>query len=227
MNNFKNIIWGIILIIIGIILGGNSLGLFNIEIFFDGWWTLFIIIPSFIGLITDDDKTGNAVWMVIGLLLLAGANDIINFDVIWKLIVPVIIVIFGLSLIFKDTFNSNVSKSIKKLNSKINKDDGVNATFSSQNIKLDEEEFKGTNLNAIFGGIKLDLRNAIIKDDIVINACSVFGGIDILVPDGYKIKIKSNSLFGGVSNNKRNKNTEKAKTIFIDASCLFGGVTIK
>ena len=184
-------------------------------------------MPSFVGLITDDDKTGNAVWMVIGLLLLAGANDIINFDLIWKMIVPIIIVIVGLSLIFKDTFNSSVSKSIKKLNSKINKDEGINATFSNQNIKLDDEEFKGTNLNAIFGGIKLDLRNATIKDDVVINACSVFGGIDILVPDGYKVKIKSSSLFGGVSNNKRSKTTEKSKTIFIDANCLFGGVTIK
>lgn len=165
--------------------------------------------------------------MVIGLLLLAGANDIINFDLIWKMIVPIIIVIVGLSLIFKDTFNSSVSKSIKKLNSKINKDEGINATFSNQNIKLDDEEFKGTNLNAIFGGIKLDLRNATIKDDVVINACSVFGGIDILVPDGYKVKVKSSSLFGGVSNNKRSKTTEKSKTIFIDANCLFGGVTIK
>ena len=106
MKNFKNILWGVILIIIGIILGGNSLGLFDIDIFFDGWWALFIIIPSFVGLITDDDKTGNAVWMVIGLLLLAGANDIINFDLIWKMIVPIIIVIVGLSLIFKVTFNS-------------------------------------------------------------------------------------------------------------------------
>ena len=143
------------------------------------------------------------------------------------MIVPIIIVIVGLSLIFKDTFNSSVSKSIKKLNSKINKDEGINATFSNQNIKLDDEEFKGTNLNAIFGGIKLDLRNATIKDDVVINACSVFGGIDILVPDGYKVKVKSNSLFGGVSNNKRSKTTEKSKTIFIEANCLFGGVTIK
>ena len=65
------------------------------------------------------------------------------------------------------------------------------------------------------------------EDDVVINACSVFGGIDILVPDGYKVKVKSNSLFGGVSNNKRSKTTEKSKTIFIDANCLFGGVTIK
>ena len=227
MKNFKNILWGVILIIIGIILGGNSLGLFDIDIFFDGWWALFIIIPSFVGLITDDDKTGNAVWMVIGLLLLAGANDIINFDLIWKMIVPIIIVIVGLSLIFKDTFNSSVSKTIKKLNSKINKDEGINATFSNQNIKLDDEEFKGTNLNAIFGGIKLDLRNATIKDDVVINCSCVFGGIDILVPKDVKVVISSTSIFGGAENKTKNIDKEKKPIIYINATCIFGGLEVK
>ena len=50
MNNFKNIIWGIVLVIIGIIFGLNALEITNINIFFSGWWTLFIIVPSFIDL---------------------------------------------------------------------------------------------------------------------------------------------------------------------------------
>lgn len=39
---------GIVLIILGPIVGGNTLGITNINIFFDGWWTLFIIVPCFI-----------------------------------------------------------------------------------------------------------------------------------------------------------------------------------
>ena len=46
----SRILWGICFIIIGIIIGTNSFGLTNINIFFDGWWTLFIIVPCFIGL---------------------------------------------------------------------------------------------------------------------------------------------------------------------------------
>lgn len=227
MKNVKNILWGLILIFIGIVLAGNAIGIFNINIFFNGWWTLFIIIPAFIGLISDDDKTGNLIWLIVGLVLLVGTNGIINFDLIWKLLLPIIIIIFGLSLIFKDKFNSEISKTIKKLNAKINSKEGINATFSSQRIKLDNEEFKGTNLNAVFGSIRLDLRKAKIDDDIVINASSIFAGIDILIPDGYNIKYKSNSMFGGVSNYKNSKINEKNKTIFIEAYCLFGGVNIK
>ena len=52
MNKARPIIWGIAIIALGIIFGGNALGFFDLNIFFDGWWTLFIIIPSLISLIT-------------------------------------------------------------------------------------------------------------------------------------------------------------------------------
>ena len=42
----------------------------------------------------------------------------------------------------------------------------------------------------MFGSIKCDLRNAIIEKDVVINASSTFGGIDIYVPENVKIKIR-------------------------------------
>ena len=46
MKNVKPIVWGIAIIALGVIFGGNALGLFELNVFFDGWWTLFIIIPS-------------------------------------------------------------------------------------------------------------------------------------------------------------------------------------
>ena len=51
MKQFRSIIWGIAIIALGVILGGNALGWFSIDIFFDGWWTLFIIVPSAIKLV--------------------------------------------------------------------------------------------------------------------------------------------------------------------------------
>lgn len=223
MKNFKNLIWGLILILFGIILALKSLGLLSINIFFKGWWTLFIIVPSFISLFTEKDKTGSVILVIIGLALLVGVNDIVSFDLIWKLLLPIIIIVFGLSLIFKEEVTKALTKTVKK----INDSEEIYATFSSQDIKIDNEEFRGLDLNAIFGGIKLDLRKAKIEDDVVINTCSIFGGIDILIPDGVKIKVKSNSLFGGVTNNKNGKNNDKSKIIYINSVCLFGGVEIK
>lgn len=227
MKRISDIMWGLILIIIGVILGGNALDIFNINLFFDGWWTLFIIVPTFIGLVTEKDKTGNIIGLIIGLLLLLSCRGLFDFKLIWKLIFPLIFVIIGLSLIFKNNINKEVSEKIKKLNENLSSNDGYTATFSGQNLNFDGEEFKGSNLNAIFGGIKLDLRKAIINEDIVINASSIFGGIDIYIPDNCKVKIKSNSIFGGVSNNKKCNVDDNSYTIYINASCMFGGVEIK
>ena len=226
MNNIKNILWGIILVIIGVIIGLNTMGITDIDIFFDGWWTLVIIVPCFIGLFTNKDKTGNIIGLLVGVILLLGMQNIIDFNLIWKLLLPSIIVIIGLSLIFKNTFNSKINNEIKKLNNKNTKDNEYCATFSGQRIDFPNEEFKGATLNSVFGSITCDLREAKIKEDVVINASSVFGGIDIIAPDDVNIKIKSNSIFGGVNNKKKN-NEDKKYTIYVNASCLFGGVDIK
>ena len=226
MNNIKNILWGIILVIIGVIIGLNTMGITDIDIFFDGWWTLVIIVPCFIGLFTNKDKKGNIIGLLVGVILLLGMQNIIDFNLIWKLLLPSIIVIIGLSLIFKNTFNSKINNEIKKLNNKNTKDNEYCATFSGQRIDFPNEEFKGATLNSVFGSITCDLREAKIKEDVVINASSVFGGIDIIVPDDVNIKIKSNSIFGGVNNKKKN-NEDKKYTIYVNASCLFGGVDIK
>ena len=227
MKNYKSIIWGTILIGIGIILGLNKLGITNINIFFSGWWTLFIIIPSLINLFTDKDKTGSLIGLLIGVLLLLSIRDAVDFTILIDLIIPIILVCIGLSLISKNIFDKKISKKIKELNNKNEKFASYCSTFSSQNVSSDKEEFTGGNLDAIFGGIKLDLKNATIKKDIVINTTAIFGGIDILVPDNVNVKIKSTSIFGGVSNKAKNETNSKSHTIYVNATCLFGGVDIK
>ena len=227
MKKFRNIIWGLVLIVLGLIFGGNALGITDINLFFDGWWTLFIIVPSFIGLFKENEKTGNVISLLIGIALLLACQDIIDFNIITKLWFPVILVCIGISIIFKDTIGSKVNDQIKKLNENKTNQGEYCATFSGQDLKFDDEKFTGADLTAVFGGIECDLRKAIIESDIVINASSIFGGIDILVPENVKVKVKSSSIFGGVSNKKKTSQNTETYTIYINATCLFGGVDIK
>ena len=227
MKKCGNVLWGIVLIVIGLIVGGNALGITNINIFFDGWWTLFIIIPCFIGIFKENEKTGNLIGLLIGVALLLACQDILDFDLIWKLAFPAILVAIGLSIIFKDALGGKVSSEIKKLNEKRNGENSYCATFAGQNVNFDGEKFTGADLTAVFGGVKCDLRNAIIDSDVVINASSTFGGIEIFVPSDVKIKIKSTPIFGGVENKANTKPTENSHTIYINSTAVFGGVEIK
>ena len=227
MKKTSNILWGTVLIIVGLVIGGNALGITNIDLFFDGWWTLFIIVPCFIGLFKEKEKTGHIIGLLIGIALLLSCQGLLDFNLIWKLLFPAVLVAVGVSLIFKDVIGGKVSEEIKKLNENKTGMNEYCATFSGQDLKFGGEVFNGADLTAVFGGIECDLRNAIIEKDIVINTSSIFGGIDIFVPENVKVKVKSTSIFGGVSDNKKHSENQDLHTIYINATCLFGGVDIK
>ncbi len=121
MKKVGNILWGLVLIVLGIIIGLNILGITNINLFFDGWWTLFIIVPCFIGLIKDKDKMGNLIGLVIGIVLLLCSIGILDFVITWKLLLPIGLIIIGLSLIFRNVFDKSISEKIKDLKENKNK----------------------------------------------------------------------------------------------------------
>lgn len=224
MKDKGNLLWGILLIVIGLIIGLNSLGMVNINLFFDGWWTLFIIIPSLIDIAKEPTKTENYIWLAVGVVLLLCAQGILSFEIVGKLLFPVILVGIGLSILLKDKIGAKVKEKIKILNQ-----DGLEeyyATFSGQEINPKGEEFKGASLNAIFGGIDLNLTEAQIQKDTLINVTAVFGGVDIIVPSNINVKVQSTSIFGGIDN-KVKKYNENLPTIYVKAFCLFGGADIK
>lgn len=227
MRKLGNTLWGIVLIIIGVILTLNALEITNINIFFNGWWTLLIIIPSAIELIAREDKFWSAIWLIIGIILLLACRDILDFELIWRLTIPVIIILIGINLIFKDKLDKRMEKKNKELKEKVEGLEEYCATFGEVKADFNNQEFKGASLTAVFGSTDLDLRKAIINEDKLIKTCAVFGGIEIMVPENVNIKVKSTPIFGATSNKTNRKYDEKLPTIYVNSFCMFGGVDIK
>ncbi len=224
MKKLTGVLWGIALIAIGIIFGLNALGVTTIDLFFDGWWTLFIIIPCFIGLFTERDKVGNFMGIVVGAVLLLACQDIISFDLLWKLLVPALIVAIGLNVICKALFKKSSKNENSIPRSKGGKMQFV--LFSGSDLDYSGQVFEGAKYTAIFGGIDVHLENAIIEHDVTIDATAVFGGIDLYLPDGVNVKVSSASVFGGVGNERKRQNTEGAFTVYVNGSGIFGGVDV-
>lgn len=220
MKSYKNVIWGLLFIVVAVLIFLNSFNIVRVNLLFDGWWTLFIIIPSFLGLFDGEEKGGSLIGLFVGILLLLFCQDVLDFDILLKLIVPCVLIVTGLTFIFKGRTKTKNVENVKAVG-------GTNysATFSGQNLDFSKEEFTGTKLDAVFGGIKCDLRDAIIKDDVLIEASAIFGGITILVPKDVNVIITSTSIFGGVDG--KSKKDKSGKTIYLNATCLFGGVDVK
>ena len=227
MNKTKRIIWGVVLVVIGALIGLNVLGIVDFDFFFEGWWTLFIIVPSVISLITEKNKTPGIIGTVVGTVLLLAFQDVIDKTMIWKLLLPVIIIIAGILLIFKDAFNRDLKTAKKQYANSPNRTGEHLALFSGQDLNFAGQIFYGADLSAVFGGINCDLRNAAISDNAVINVCSIFGGIDIILPDNVVVKKSSLSIFGGISDERPYKPNNGGPTVYITGNCIFGGVDIK
>ncbi len=226
MKKLSSILWGVVLIVIGVVIALNALEITDIDIFFDGWWTLLWIVPCTIGLFTEKDKTGNLIAIAVGVFLLLCCQGILDFDKVWKLAIPAIIIIIGLKMILGTLFNDKTAQVQKKLDENGRAQHAAFAAFTGNHVDFDGQGFYGAELNAVFGAIEYDLRNAIITEDCVIKATAIFGGIDILLPDNVNVKVTSNSIFGGVSNKYRSLRSEGV-TVYINGSGVFGGVDVK
>ncbi len=227
MKNITRILWGVVLVAVGVLFGLRAMNIIEFDIFFDGWWTLIIIIPSLISLITEKDKTGSLIGLIVGVVLFLASRDIITFATLWKLLIPVIIVIIGLGLIFKDVFNKRAREAVRQLNSMNRPVKQCAATFSGQKCAFSGEDFLGAELTAVFGSVECDLRGALIAADTVVNVSCIFGGITVLVPENVNIEICTTPIFGGVSDKARHPAVQGRPTLFINGSCIFGGVDIR
>ena len=168
MKKTSSILWGIVLIVIGIIWGINSLGIASINLFFKGWWTLFIIVPSMIGIVKNVRDFSNYVWFLLGIVLLLCTRGIISFNIIMKLLLPAILIIIGISFIFKNIASVNINKKINDID--INGMEIYVASFSENKVKLQGDEFKNANLDSTFGSIKFDISQCDITEDKIIKA---------------------------------------------------------
>ncbi len=221
MRKVRGIIWGLIAVAIGVILLLNAFGVTEIDLFFDGWWTLLIIVPCTISFFTSKNKVGDGIGIAIGVILLLNCRDILDFEIVWKILLPVLVIAIGLKMIFRNVFSDKMSSKKKEIGKH------STAIFSGEEINYKNEFFNGASYTAVFGGIDCDLREAIIKNDATIYVTSVFGGAEILLPDYVNVKVNATSIFGGVDSEDHINNDVNGLTVNINATCIFGGVDIK
>ena len=216
MKKNKNmIILGLLIMALGIIFLGNNLNFWNIEIFFNGWWTLFILIPSLKGFLKREELFASTLGLTIGILLLLAAQSLISWDMVGKIFIPILIILVGLSLVVKPVKKSCTGEPFSFF--------GI---FSGTDEKV-TSKIKNAKCISIFGGVNLDISKAKITEDVTIDCITIFGGTDIIVPANVEIKTSGVPVFGGIENLTNNQTEKTGPTIYVNYVCIFGGIDIK
>ena len=223
-NKMSSGIWGMALVILGVLYTGNTLDAWNFTLFFDGFWTLFIIIPSLISILSKGVTLFPMVMLILGSMWLLSAQNILQDGVIGKMIFPLILIVMGIQIVIKNFISTRYQGN--RISHNQGKKHDYTAIFGAGEYHLMNEVFYGASTTAIFGAVDLDLRDAIIEEDVVININSIFGAVDIMVPPNVRVETKGVPIFGGIENHSKENGSIDSPVVYLNITCLFAGVEI-
>lgn len=218
---------GIIFILIGISVLFKQLGFWDLSNIISIWWPLILIGVGIRQLSRNPiSKTSGITLLVLGALFQMRNLNIITVSLM-RFFWPAIIIYIGVSML--------LPRTLRKENHEFNKDDTDQdivdnlSLFSGVKSRNISKNFRGGSLVAIFGGIDMDLRNAVLLNGARMDVTAAFGGVNIIVPPEWTVVVKGIPIFGGWSNKTSSKNyiNPDAPVLTLHCFVAFGGVEIK
>jgi hypothetical protein len=103
---------------------------------------------------------------------------------------------------------------------------GLVAILDGIELKSRAKAFRGGSMFSWLGGIAVDLREAQLAPDAHIDVHSLFGGIAIRVPTGWRVESSVASIGGGVAIGVPEPESDDAPTLRLDGFTAFGGVAV-
>lgn len=100
------------------------------------------------------------------------------------------------------------------------------AIFDGIELASRSQAFRGGSLLSWFGGIALDLRDAQLAPEARLDVRTVFGGIAVTVPPGWRVEAETTAFAGGVDARVPEPTDPMAPTLSVRAMTIFGGVSV-
>jgi hypothetical protein len=98
------------------------------------------------------------------------------------------------------------------------------AVFDGIDLKSRAKAFKGGTMLAWFGGIAVDLRDAELAPGARLSVHTLFGGIAIKTPPGWRVESTVKAFMGGVDAQTPTQNDPNAPVLTLVGLALFGGI---
>ena len=171
------------------------------------------------------------IFIVAALLRLADMWGIIqlNWEHSWtEYFGPALLLYIGAELVIY-SFNRNPSQWLQRPlpQGEDGKRISCAVRFGADAYRYQGEPFHGARLDAFCGGLRLDLREAVITEDEEMDVHTFLGGVELFVPSNVNVLVKSHSFIGGVGNETAGRSIPGVPCLHIVASNFLGGVSIK
>ncbi|MBU5440178.1 cell wall-active antibiotics response protein [Tissierella sp. MSJ-40] len=229
----SNYFVGILLVLLGAGFLLDQFTIINFSEILSVYWPSILILWGLSGIFNKRaSKFGNTIVILIGVFFQLDRLDLINFNV-FTIIWPVILILVGLRIVFSSRSINNGTTNSNMFgwsNENVSLEDSIDAFVIMSGLETNNQsqQFQGGRATAIFGGIDLDLRGAKLKnEETYMELNAMFGGIDIFVPQEWRVEVTGFPVFGGWSNKTRINTDPNAPILRIKCFVMFGGIEIK
>jgi hypothetical protein len=90
------------------------------------------------------------------------------------------------------------------------------------------QEFRGGDASAVMGGVRLDLRNAKpVPEGAVVDLFVWWGGVEVRVPENWKIVNETNVVMGGIEDKTKSPPTDARDLLILRGLVVMGGIELK
>lgn len=220
---FSRTLWGIAILALGVGFLLNSLGIANFTDIIATFWPALVILAGVLMYIGNRKNYLIPGFIVlVGLLFQLERLELINLNV-GQIIWPAAIIFVGLTILFQ-------GKSAKDKSTRDSSNDpktDLFAALSGIENKVTSKDYRGGSASAVLGGIGLDLRKADIKGSANLSLFTFCGGIELSVPETWRVNVTGTPLLGGWENRATEPTDKNAPVLNIDATCMLGGIEIK
>jgi len=230
--------WGLlsggIIALIGLLILLDNMGFHALNQLFR-FWPMILILVGVWNLTCKSGRVFGGVLIVLGAIFQLDALGIAHFT--WGEIWPLAIIGAGLMVMWSSAQSRKLSTLVGKIAGGPQGDPRTTlnevAVFGAIERRINSQDFRGGVINAIFGNVELDLRDAsILEDEAILEVNSVFGSVELRVSDAWQIVSRGQAAFGSFEDDTRNSRNENQanpprKSLILTGAAVFGSVQIK
>jgi predicted membrane protein len=218
---------GGVICVVGVVLLLDHLGLISAGNLWR-FWPLLLVIAGAVNLAQPEKRPWGAFLVLVGVLFQLDNLGVIHFR--WAELWPLAVIAAGAMMIWGSIkarrFKAGTSAGTNSMN--------ATSVFGGIERRVSVRDFKYGSVSAVFGGVELDFRDAEIADqEAVMDINVIFGGVEIRVPDHWRVEARNQTLFGGYTDSTRGtgKTPDPVvpgnKTLVITGQVLFGGIEVQ
>jgi predicted membrane protein len=241
---------GVCLVLVGVVLALDQLGLLYANHLLRFWPAALIVI----GLVMLQRREGHSalralVLIVVGGWLLLNTLGLVSLD-LWEFFVPLLLVFFGARIMMHNRGSRSASPpdlpgtgpaggsspatqgpsafDATSLGSNEPVHASLFALLSSSKRRWGKSVFRGAETTAFMGGCELDLRDALMSTGelAVVDVFVVMGGVSIFVPPHWTVSNEVMPLMGGVHDKTHSVPSNPAQHLLVRGTVVMGGVEI-